>query len=458
MAQHSPFHEQLRYERERRGWSQADLAKKAHCDTKTVGRWESGERLPRSYHRQFLYELFGKDAEAFGVPGLTPASSSGTASLPVNGAEPVTEGVPDSVRLEDWHEAPAPKHLHGREQESARLECWLQDQGCRVIAVTGMGGVGKSALVSAAATGVKQDFDCIFWRSLENVQPAVLVVKQCLGLLTRQSPAGVPEEGDDLLPLLLSYLRDRRCLLVLDHVESVMQAGERAGGYREGYAAYGRLIRLLAETQHQSCLVLISREKPKEVAFLEGAATPLRTLSLPGIGKAAGQELLKERGLYGSRGDWAELIERYSGNPLALQQVSEPVREVFGGSIAHFLREDVSAFGEVNDLLEQHFHRLSEEEREIVYSLALERAVVPLEQLRERLARSIPIATLLDLLDSLRRRAMIETSRPAHFTLHRIFMEYVTAVYSPAASASGGFQRAARAENGAMRELVTLEN
>src|SRR5258708_4259349 len=34
------FHEQLRYEREVRGWSQADLAEKVQCDTKTIERWE----------------------------------------------------------------------------------------------------------------------------------------------------------------------------------------------------------------------------------------------------------------------------------------------------------------------------------------------------------------------------------------------------------------------------------
>src|SRR5947209_18368488 len=62
-----PFYERLRYERERRGWSQADVAEKVRCDTKTVGRWESGERLPRPYHRQALCELLGKSAEELGL-------------------------------------------------------------------------------------------------------------------------------------------------------------------------------------------------------------------------------------------------------------------------------------------------------------------------------------------------------------------------------------------------------
>ena len=63
MEKRFAFHEQLRYERERRGWSQADVAEKVGCDAKTVGRWENGERFPRPHHRQALCQLFGKNAE-----------------------------------------------------------------------------------------------------------------------------------------------------------------------------------------------------------------------------------------------------------------------------------------------------------------------------------------------------------------------------------------------------------
>lgn len=62
-----PFPAQLRHERELRGWSQADLAEKVRCDTKTVGRWENGESLPRPHHRRLLCEAFGKNAEELGL-------------------------------------------------------------------------------------------------------------------------------------------------------------------------------------------------------------------------------------------------------------------------------------------------------------------------------------------------------------------------------------------------------
>ena len=61
------FHEQLKQDRKRRGWSQEELASKVGSDPKSVRRWESGEVVPRPYYQQKLFEIFKKDAETFGL-------------------------------------------------------------------------------------------------------------------------------------------------------------------------------------------------------------------------------------------------------------------------------------------------------------------------------------------------------------------------------------------------------
>jgi len=80
MAQPLPFSEQLKRERELRGWSQAKLAAEVGCSSKAVGRWERGERLPQAYYRSRIFKLFGKDAEEFGLleEGDTSASNADT--------------------------------------------------------------------------------------------------------------------------------------------------------------------------------------------------------------------------------------------------------------------------------------------------------------------------------------------------------------------------------------------
>src|SRR6202043_4119002 len=57
----------LRYERELRGWSQADLAEKVGTTQKIVSRWERGENAPVPYYRQKLCKLFEKNASELGL-------------------------------------------------------------------------------------------------------------------------------------------------------------------------------------------------------------------------------------------------------------------------------------------------------------------------------------------------------------------------------------------------------
>ena len=64
---HLPFHERLKYERQRRGWSQAYVAEKLGSDTKSIGRWEGGKVFPSPYHRYKLLDLFEKNAKEMGL-------------------------------------------------------------------------------------------------------------------------------------------------------------------------------------------------------------------------------------------------------------------------------------------------------------------------------------------------------------------------------------------------------
>jgi len=71
--------EQLRRERQRRGWSREYVAEQIGiADSKTIGRWERGVAFPSSYFLQKLCTLFGMPAQYLGLyqeeSGDTPAS------------------------------------------------------------------------------------------------------------------------------------------------------------------------------------------------------------------------------------------------------------------------------------------------------------------------------------------------------------------------------------------------
>src|SRR5579883_2293728 len=57
----------LRYEREKRGWSQNRLAELIGADPTMISRWECGERKPSSFYQEKLCNLFDRDAIELGL-------------------------------------------------------------------------------------------------------------------------------------------------------------------------------------------------------------------------------------------------------------------------------------------------------------------------------------------------------------------------------------------------------
>src|SRR2546421_3978787 len=159
---------------------------------------------------------------------------------------------------------------------------------------------------------------------------------------------------------------------------------------------------------------------------MEGASSTVRSLQLSGIDDANGRRLLKDKELLGSDETWVAFIQLYSGNPLILKIVSEPIRELFGGDIAGFLREEKAVFGDVWELLAQQFYRLSEQEQQLMCWLAIEREAIPVQELWKNMPRVLSKGALFDAINSLRRRSLIEAGNDGLFTLQPVIMEYVT--------------------------------
>jgi WD40 repeat protein/DNA-binding SARP family transcriptional activator len=329
----------------------------------------------------------------------------------------------------DWGEAPDVIEFYGRRVKLARLSRWIITDQCRLVGVLGLGGIGKTALVTKLVNQIQNYFTYLIWRSLRNAPPVEAILDDCLRFLAPHQAHDLSISLDRRLTWLIDYLRQRRCLLILDNAEIILQAKDYAGYYRSGYEGYGQLIRLIGETRHQSCLVLTSREKPQTFAFLEGQRSPVRTLQLINLELEAGKALLQNQGLSGPDNAWSALIERYSGNPLALKVVSETIRDIFEGDMAKFLAQETTVFGDIEDLLAQQFVRLSALEQELMVWLAIEREAVSPAALRDNLVRPVPKRELLAALHSLHRRSLLEKSvvgTEVTFTLQNVVMEYVT--------------------------------
>src|SRR5207253_2727958 len=141
----------------------------------------------------------------------------------------------------------------------------------RLVAILGMGGIGKTSLATRLAQEVAPDFECVYWRSLRDAPPVSDWLAGAIGFLSDQQVVPAVAESERLTALL-QLLRERRCLLVLDNSETLFEPGQREGRYRTGMAGYGRLLQAVGEAAHQSCVVQTSREAPPELAVLAGDA------------------------------------------------------------------------------------------------------------------------------------------------------------------------------------------
>ncbi|MEM9272164.1 MAG: NB-ARC domain-containing protein [Cyanobacteria bacterium P01_F01_bin.143] len=333
---------------------------------------------------------------------------------------------PKQKKRQDWGEAVSIEHFVGRNWELETLENWLLQDRCRLISIQGMGGIGKTTLSIKLAETIGDKFDCIIWKSLRDAPPVLEILANLIEFISngKETAASLPERIGDRITVLINYLRSMRCLILLDNAESLLDKGGRAGNYRPGYEGYSELLRRVGETKHTSSLILTTREKPKEVAILEGAKNAVRSLQLDGL-RQEGQEIFKEKGLIGSELELQNLRDRYSGNPLALKVVATTIQDLFAGNIAEFLHQDMAVFGDIRDILDQQFQRLSPLEKEIMYWLAIAREPVTLQQLQADFVLPISSIKLLESLESLSRRSLIEKNT-SRFTQQPVVMEYIT--------------------------------
>ncbi|WP_199299220.1 NB-ARC domain-containing protein [Trichocoleus desertorum] len=363
-------------------------------------------------------------------------------------APPVASDVSLSC-YQDWGEAPEVPVFFGRSQELSTLEQWILAERCRLVAILGIGGTGKTGLSLkfgsggmgktnlslALAQNIQDEFECIIWRSLLNASSLATLLVDLIQILSNQQESTLPNTLEDSLSRLLHYLQSRRCLLILDNVETILQGGDVAGQYRPGYEGYGQLFKQLGEVPHQSCLLLTSREKPREVARLEGRNRPVRSLELGGLGVTDGQQIFAEIDEFsGSEQDWQELIALYHGNPLALELAAKHIRDVFCGSISEFLKYGKPIFHDLQDLLGWYFQRLTDQEIEVIYWLVINREPVAIAQLSEDLLSPISKEQLPTTLQSLQRRLALEKTGD-RFTLHPVLMEYFAAQFIQAIAA-----------------------
>ncbi|WP_293147280.1 MULTISPECIES: NB-ARC domain-containing protein [unclassified Microcoleus] len=319
------------------------------------------------------------------------------------------------------------------------LENSIAHQNCRLLTITGMTGTGKSAIARHLIPQIQTQFDRIIWRSLRTSPPLETTLKNLIQFLSNQNPPNPPlprggEEGvfpantDVQLSILIEYLRDNRCLIILDDVQQILSSGQLAGNYKPGYENYGTLFKLIGEIPHNSCLILNSWEPPSDILTFTDDNSAVCLLQLTGLGEAA-TEILREKGLLDEE-YWPELIELYQGNPLWLKLVAQTIKNLFSGRVSQYLSyQPVFLSDELRPILQHHYQRLSEIEKQAIALIGNEIEPISFTQLMAKCQGSQ--GELFKAIQSLDRRgtiAKLSHETETVFTIPPVLKQYVKMV------------------------------
>jgi hypothetical protein len=229
--------------------------------------------------------------------------------------------------VHDWGNAPQIDNdrFYGRKDGLKQLNQWIMIDKMRLVSLSGMLGMGKTALGVKFARDNEGEFVKIIYRSLKSPLSLEELLNDLLKSLSNQI---LTVSLEIKLARLIDWLVKSRCLLILDDAESLFDETALAGTYKPEYENYQVLFRRIAEAPHQSCLLLISREKPNDFDYLENRSQRVKSLLLAGFNLEETGLLLQEKGV--SASDYLEdLVTLYRGNPLQLKLVGERVKDVF---------------------------------------------------------------------------------------------------------------------------------
>ncbi|MFP4006864.1 MAG: NB-ARC domain-containing protein [Spirulinaceae cyanobacterium] len=308
--------------------------------------------------------------------------------------------------------------FYNRHSELEKLKKCLQEQHCRLISITGISGIGKTKLAVKLVQQVQDDFEYIVWFNLTNPFSLKELQTRLLYFLPN-----LEKENYSVNQLLFKCFQQFRCLVILDDIHNLFSKSELSGKYQPHYEQYQIFFKQLRERSHQSCVLIIGWEQPRDfwVWETESYNSYVYAGQLKGLELKDGQQILQDNGL-DTVDEYKALIHSYQGNPLWLKIVVNQIQDL--GLTASDVVEDNKIIipESLKDIFNQYFERLSQIEKQVLIDLTKFNKPIVLTQLLEKSNNSK--LNILNALHSLLRRYLIEKQNGQYIVLP-ILRQYI---------------------------------
>ncbi len=300
----------LKHERERRGWTQSEVAERIGTTQVNISRWEKGITAPGPYYRQKLGVLFGKTLTELGFV-MEETERKEDISTP-----PIPSPAPNQQPL--WN-IPYRRNpfFTGREEILTYLHNVLTENKTAAAltqaqAISGLGGIGKTQIAVEYAYRYRDHYQAIFWvtASSRNALSADFVnLADLLNLAEKHE-----KKQDIVVGAVKRWLVSHSdWLLILDNVDDLAMVLDFLPTQGAG--------NVLLTTRLQALGSLAQSIDVEKMGVEEGVLFLLRRTKL--LSSEASLEPSKQQ----DQVQAAEIVTELDGLPLALDQAGAYIEE-----------------------------------------------------------------------------------------------------------------------------------
>lgn len=337
--------------------------------------------------------------------------------------------------------------LAGRSSELRILEEKCFQDKLRLAFIAGMGGIGKSTLISVFVDLHKDNFDFISWIDLRNPIHPEDLLDELIKLFSNQTNFDTSANFSSKIEYLLEYLTKNRCLILLDNFESVLDSktGQAKSKYRDNFELYEFIINRLAHHPHKSLLLITSRVVPNDIDLLSRAKEKADILFLKGLSIKESVELLSYFEIFGTEEDRLTLAAYYAGNPFAIKLCASFICEWYDGLIGSFLKDNILLLGDLENMIQEQIERVSPIGQKLLFWLAIERRPLTMSELSKKVndwaitqdkkkdggdsnnRMLIPVSKsdIVNYIVELHAKSLVEKNGK-YFSLHPVILDFLT--------------------------------